>query len=108
MAFRRFYAGCSTFLPVFDSTYDTYDSLHDRSPFALDCICMVAAKVRDGGGMFTKGSVDEVSDNLLGPPSETYLKCWEEVQTISCATLFAPVTRQEAVQAMSECKAFAT
>ncbi len=37
-----------------------------------------------------------------GAPSETYLKCWEEVQTISCATLFAPVQRQEAVQAMSE------
>jgi len=44
----------------------------------------VAAKVRDGGG----------------PPSEIYLKCLEEVHTISCATLFAPVTRQEAVQSM--------
>ena len=37
-----------------------------------------------------------------GDPSETYLKCLEAVQTISCATLFAPVTRQEAVQAMSK------
>lgn len=37
-----------------------------------------------------------------GPPSDTYIKCLEEVQTISCATLFAPVTRQEAVQAMSK------
>jgi hypothetical protein len=47
---------------------------------------MVAAKVRDGGG----------------PPSEVYMKCLEEVQTISCATLFSPVSRQEAVQAMSQ------
>ena len=46
----RFYHGCSTFLPVFDATVDTYDALHERSPFAVDCICMVAAKVRDGGG----------------------------------------------------------
>lgn len=38
---------------------------------------------------------------MPGPPSEVYLKCLEEVQAISCATLFAPVTRQEAVQAMS-------
>ncbi|KAI5124176.1 hypothetical protein M0805_000982 [Coniferiporia weirii] len=82
--FKIYYAGCSTFLPVFDSNYDTYESLHERSPFAFDAVCMVAAKVRDGGG----------------PPSDVYLKCLEEVQTISCATLFAPVTRQEAVQAM--------
>ncbi|OCH94694.1 hypothetical protein OBBRIDRAFT_816998 [Obba rivulosa] len=82
--FRIFYHGCSTFLPVFDGSVDTFDELHERSPFAVDCICMVAAKVRDGGG----------------GPSETFLKCQEEVQAISCATLFAPVTRQEAVQAM--------
>ena len=46
----RFYHGCSTFLPVFDASVDTYDALHERSPFAVDVICMVAAKVRDGGG----------------------------------------------------------
>ena len=38
----------------------------------------------------------------LGKPSETFLKCQEEVQAISCATLFSPVIRQEPVQAMSE------
>jgi hypothetical protein len=36
-----------------------------------------------------------------GKPSEVYSKCLQEVQTISCATLFAPVLRVEAVQAMS-------
>lgn len=45
-----FYHGCSTFLPVFDANVDTYDNLHERSPFAVDCICMIAARVRDGGG----------------------------------------------------------
>ncbi|KAI0068301.1 hypothetical protein BV25DRAFT_1792927 [Artomyces pyxidatus] len=82
--FRIFYHGCSTFLPIFDSSVDTYDSLHERSPFAVDSICMVAAKVRDGGGK----------------PSDEYEKCLQEVQTMSCATLFSPVMRQEAVQAM--------
>jgi len=81
-----FYHGCSTFLPIFDANVDTYDSLRERSPFAVTVICMVAAKVRDGGGS----------------ASEMYLKCLEEVQTISCATLFSPVSRQEAVQAMSK------
>lgn len=38
--------------PVFDSRTDTYDALHERSPFAVDAICMVAARVRDGGGQY--------------------------------------------------------
>lgn len=38
----------------------------------------------------------------IGKPSETYLKCLEEVQAISCATLFVPVSKVEAVQSMRE------
>jgi len=38
------------FRPVFDGNVDTYDALHERSPFAVDTICLVAARVRDGGG----------------------------------------------------------
>ncbi|KAK7468717.1 hypothetical protein VKT23_003220 [Stygiomarasmius scandens] len=83
--FRIFYHGCSTFLPVFDVNNDTFEALHERSPFAVNCICMVAARVRDGGGK----------------PSEIYIKCLEEAQSISCATLFSPVSRVEAVQAMT-------
>ncbi|KAG1715985.1 hypothetical protein ID866_1150 [Astraeus odoratus] len=83
--FRIFYTGCSTFLGVFDSRVDTFDALHERSPFAVDAICMVGARVRDGGGK----------------ASETYSRCLQAVQDISRATLFAPVTRVEAVQAMS-------
>ncbi|KAI9513069.1 hypothetical protein F5148DRAFT_1158448 [Russula earlei] len=82
--FKIFFHGCSTFLPVFDASVDTFASLHERSPFAVDSICMVAARVRDGGGK----------------PSDVYNKCLQEVQSISCATLFAPVLRVEAVQAM--------
>ncbi|KAL7285468.1 hypothetical protein ACG7TL_000565 [Trametes sanguinea] len=113
--FRIFYHGCSTFLPVFDASVDTYDALHERSPFAVDVICMVAAKVRDGGGEWAPqskfGGRLRGADRDFGPsfssvgigagnPSEVFLKCLEEVQAISCATLFSPVTRQEAVQAM--------
>ncbi|KAG6854237.1 hypothetical protein C0991_009255 [Blastosporella zonata] len=82
--FSIFYGGCSTFLPVFDSAHDTFDALHERSPFVVDCVCMVAARVRDGGGS----------------PSDIYARILQEVQAISCATLFSPVMRTEAVQAM--------
>jgi hypothetical protein len=37
-----------------------------------------------------------------GKPSEVHSKCLEEVQTMSRATLFSPVTGAEAVQAMSK------
>lgn len=43
-----------------------------------------------------------LSGIFAGNPSDVFLKCLEEVQAISCATLFSPVTRQEAVQAMGE------
>ena len=38
---------------------------------------------------------------VSGKSSELYLKCLEEVQAISSATLFAPVVRSETVQSMS-------
>ncbi|KAH8835706.1 hypothetical protein DL96DRAFT_1575298 [Flagelloscypha sp. PMI_526] len=82
--FRIFYNGCSTFLPVFNINVDTFESLRERSPFAVNAICMAAARVRDGGGQ----------------PSETYTKILDEVQHISRYTLFSPVTRFEAVQSM--------
>ncbi|KAF8323272.1 hypothetical protein DL93DRAFT_665752 [Clavulina sp. PMI_390] len=82
--FSEFYAGCSTFLPAFDPSYDTYESLSQRSPFCFDVICMIAAKVRARGG----------------PMSETYKRIYAEVQRIAGASLFAPVVRQEAIQAM--------
>lgn len=38
---------------------------------------------------------------VSGKSSELYLKCLEEVQAISSATLFKPVVRSETVQSMS-------
>ena len=89
---------------MFDSNTDTFDALHERSPFAVDCICMVAARVRDGGGKALQcHAIFGVLINIYaGKPSDVYIKCLEEVQAISCATLFSPVTRNEAVQAMSK------
>lgn len=51
--FLLFQVGFRTLIlvrPVFDYNVDTYEALHERSPFAVNCICMVAARVLDGGG----------------------------------------------------------
>jgi hypothetical protein len=108
--FCSFFHGCSTFLPVFDSSVDTFQSLHERSPFAVDSICMVAARVRDGGGTGFRICQTNAADLcfvFVGKSSDVYNKCFQEVQAISCATLFAPVLRVEAVQAMSTSFSFA-
>lgn len=63
---------------------------------------MVAARVRDGGGQFILNAFESFHDPLAGTPSETYNRCLDAVQNISRATLFSPVTRVEAIQAMSE------
>jgi hypothetical protein len=83
-----FYAGSSNFIPCFDPSQDTWDSLRARSPFSITSIIMVGARVRDGGG----------------PISDTQRLCREHAQRIAVGTLFNPVARIEAVQAMSEPK----
>lgn len=61
---------------------------------------MVAARVRDGGGELTAKPISSRL-TIVEQASETYNRILEEVQAISCATLFAPVISNEAVQAMS-------
>ena len=47
------------------------------------------------------GYTHTLNITVSGKSSELYLKCLEEVQAISSATLFAPVVRNETVQSMS-------
>lgn len=82
----RFYSGSSNFIPCFDPSVDTWESLRLRSPFSITAILMVGAQVRDGGG----------------PKSEAQKLCREHAQRIAVGTLFNPVSRIEAVQGMSQ------
>jgi hypothetical protein len=61
-------------------------SLRLRSPFSITAMIMVGARVRDGGG----------------PVSDVQRACRQHAQRIGVGTLFNPVARIEAVQAMSE------
>ena len=64
---------------------------------------MVAAQVRDGGGKSRlANTVGAFAHHSAGKPSDVYKACLAEVQSIACATLFSPVIRYEAVQAMGE------
>ena len=52
-------------------------------------------------GWFSSVKLGTLNITVSGKSSELYLKCLEEVQAISSATLFAPVVRSETVQSMS-------
>ncbi|KAJ9102354.1 hypothetical protein QFC21_002754 [Naganishia friedmannii] len=88
--FDLFFSGSSNFLPVYDSTYDTWDDLRMRSPFSISAIVAVGARVRDGGG----------------PMSSTQRIALDHSRKIALGTMFTPVTRIEAVQSMIVLAAF--
>ncbi|KAF8532542.1 hypothetical protein JB92DRAFT_2688064 [Gautieria morchelliformis] len=94
--YHIFFSGCHLFIPLFDPTYDTFDGLKERTPFCFDAILAVASKIRSGNGPLTS------------PPTPTFYKCLEEAQGIARSTLFGPIVRKEAVQAMLLLSAWST
>ncbi|KAG8964479.1 hypothetical protein FRC03_001730 [Tulasnella sp. 419] len=90
--YHIFFSGCHIFIPLFDPAYDTFEGLRDRTPFCFDAVLAVASKIRAG----------------TGPPSATFHRCLEEAQGIARSTLFGPVVRKEAVQAMLLLAAWST
>ncbi|CDZ97001.1 fungal specific transcription factor domain protein [Phaffia rhodozyma] len=81
--YNIFFSGSNLFVPLFDPAYDTFESLRDRTPFTVDVILAVAAKIRGGNGP-------------LGP---SFRAASDEAHGIARSTLFGPVVRKEAVQA---------
>ncbi|KIY64793.1 hypothetical protein CYLTODRAFT_424895 [Cylindrobasidium torrendii FP15055 ss-10] len=90
--FNLFFAGCHLFIPIFDDTYDTYESLSKRSPWTFDTILAIASKIRSGSG----------------PMTETFYTCLTEAQGIARSSLFGPIVRKEAVQGMLLLAAWST
>ncbi|WVO13060.1 hypothetical protein L204_100670 [Cryptococcus depauperatus] len=79
-----FFSGCHYFVPLFDKSYDTFETFIERTPFSTNSLLAVAAKIRAGNG----------------PLGETFHRCLEEAQGIARSTLFGPIVRKEAVMAM--------
>lgn len=79
-----FFTGCHYFVPLWDKTYDIYESYIERTPFSTNGLLAVAAKIRAGNG----------------PLGQTFHWCLEEAQGIARSTLFGPIVRKEAVMAI--------
>ncbi|WVQ71277.1 hypothetical protein IAR50_000803 [Cryptococcus sp. DSM 104548] len=79
-----FFSGCHYFLPIFDKSYDTFETFIERTPFSTNGLLAVAAKIRAGNG----------------PPGQTFESCLSEGQGIARSTLFGPVVRKEGVLAL--------
>ncbi|WVQ85715.1 hypothetical protein IAT38_007881 [Cryptococcus sp. DSM 104549] len=79
-----FFSGCHYFVPLWDKSYDTFETYIERTPFSTNGLLAVAAKIRAGNG----------------PLGKTFHRCLEEAQGIARSTLFGPIVRKEAVMAM--------
>ncbi|KAJ9104788.1 hypothetical protein QFC19_003929 [Naganishia cerealis] len=79
-----FFSGCHLFIPLWDRSYDVFESFVVRTPFSFDGMMAVASKIRTGNG----------------PLDQTYHRALEEAQGIARSTLFGPVVRKEAVMAV--------
>lgn len=83
--FEIFMNGAAHYVPIFEPTVDTWESLLKRSPFTVTVLMYVGAKIEDAGG----------------PPSELQTRLKDHAETIGMHTLFTPVARIEVLQAMS-------
>jgi hypothetical protein len=90
--YHIFFAGCHLFIPLFDPSYDTYESLKERTPWTFDAIMAIASKIKSGNGLL----------------SSTFYKSLEEAQGIARSTLFGPIVRKEGVQGMMLLAAWST
>jgi hypothetical protein len=79
-----FFTGCHYFVPLWDKSYDTFETFIERTPFSTNGLLAIAAKIRAGNGQL----------------SETFHRCLDEAQGIARSTLFGPIVRKEAVMAM--------
>jgi hypothetical protein len=99
MLMFSFFTGCHYFVPLWDKSYDIYESFIERTPFSTNGLLAVAAKIRAGNGehfLFGKS----MGPYITGQLGETFHRCVEEAQGIARSTLFGPIVRKEAVMAM--------
>ncbi|WWC68880.1 uncharacterized protein I206_102816 [Kwoniella pini CBS 10737] len=82
--FDLFFRGAHAFIPVYDPTTDTWESLRQRSSFSISVILFVGQKIMDAGNV----------------PSDLQRKLKEHAESIGKSTLFSPIANAEALQAM--------
>ncbi|KAK8861759.1 hypothetical protein IAR55_002582 [Kwoniella newhampshirensis] len=82
--FDLFFQGAHSFMPVYDPSQDTWQSLRRRSPFSIAAILFVGKRIQDAGK----------------PESELQRRLREHAENIGKTTLFSPIASIEALQAM--------
>jgi hypothetical protein len=108
----RFFQGSLIYMPVYEAKVDTWESLRKRSPFSITTLIMAGAKVEDGGGEWSLPTV--VWNAYRQVPWASFRERRGSMQRklasrledwgwqAGMGTLFTPVARIEALQAMSE------
>ncbi|KAF8861438.1 hypothetical protein BDZ45DRAFT_799906 [Acephala macrosclerotiorum] len=69
--FGTFFQGCDKYVPIFDSRYDTFDSVRQRSSMLFDIICAVGCRAEHGPGsgqyqLLSNATKSPLCDVILG------------------------------------------
>jgi hypothetical protein len=103
MLMDRYFSACHHFIPVYDPSIDTWDSLRHRSPFSVSVMMMIGKRVEDAGGAcLRKGGAccrKGVTDDT-GPTSDVQIQCRDNAELIGKSMVFSPVANIEALQAL--------
>ncbi|ORY92446.1 hypothetical protein BCR35DRAFT_297856 [Leucosporidium creatinivorum] len=91
--FAFFIENCLPFFPILDRSYDTYESLRERTPWSINSIVMVAASRMPDPSNEIRQAAEHGS---------------EEAQGIARSSLFGPTVRPEGCQAMGLVAAWQT
>ncbi|KAK4118268.1 hypothetical protein N657DRAFT_583969 [Parathielavia appendiculata] len=94
--FGTFFSGCDRYVPVFDPSYDTFDSVRHRSAVLFSAICSVGCRVMTGSeshptrrlGVHTQRMLNA---SIAAPPSRGGQQaCLETVQAFLVRACYAP------------------
>lgn len=91
--FAFFIQHCLPFFPILDPSYDTYESMRERTPWSINSIVMVAASRMPDPSPEIRQAAEHGS---------------EEAQGIARSSLFGPTVRPEGCQAMGLVAAWQT
>lgn len=89
--FHLYMAGANIFLPLFDSSTDTFEAIRERSAFCLCAILTVALQL----------------DRSLPDSEDVLRKCTIETQALASRTLFSSSPKPEDIQGMLVLAAYA-
>ncbi|KPI40392.1 uncharacterized protein AB675_7625 [Cyphellophora attinorum] len=90
VAFNAFFAGCDRFVPIFDPSYDTFDSIRQRSSLLFDALCTAGITVADNETQLPQMLNFELKKHVNQVIVQSQPKVLETVQALLVIACYSP------------------